>query len=90
MEPRHSEDLVFNEPRLPHDWARLILKLRWIGLEDEAKRLVVRGFFADVIRDIPVPDLRDEITAAIEQELATTPYAAPTQPTPSTPSTKEN
>ena len=39
MEPRHSEDLVFNEPRLPHDWARLILKLRWIGLEDEAKRL---------------------------------------------------
>jgi hypothetical protein len=36
MEPRDSEDLVFNEPRLPHDWARLILKLRWIGLEDEA------------------------------------------------------
>jgi Fe-S cluster assembly protein SufD len=61
--------------------------------EDEAKRLVVRGFFADVIRDIPVADLRDEITAAIEQELATTAYAGPTQNTPSiasTPSTKEN
>jgi len=67
--------------------------------EDEAKRLVVRGFFADIIRDIPVADLRDEITAAIEQELATTAYAAPTQTTPSTPtppntpstpSTKEN
>jgi hypothetical protein len=25
--------------RLPHDWARLIRKLRWIGLEDEAKCL---------------------------------------------------
>jgi Fe-S cluster assembly protein SufD len=52
--------------------------------EDEAKRLVVRGFFADIIRDIPVADLRAEITASIEQELATTAYAAATQSTPST------
>lgn len=61
--------------------------------EDEAKRLVVRGFFADIIREIPLGDLRDEITAAIEDELASTAYAAPTQQTPSTvtPSTnKEN
>jgi Fe-S cluster assembly protein SufD len=60
--------------------------------EDEAKRLVVRGFFADIIREIPLADLRDEVTAAIEEELATTAYAAPTQQTPSTPSTtnKEN
>jgi len=61
--------------------------------EDEAKRLVVRGFFADIIREIPLADLRDEVTAAIEDELATTAYAAPTQHTPSTdaPSTnKEN
>ncbi|MER7070230.1 Fe-S cluster assembly protein SufD [Terrabacter sp. NPDC000476] len=61
--------------------------------EDEAKRLVVRGFFADIIREIPLADLRDEITAAIEEELAATAYAAPTQHTPSTdiPSTnKEN
>ena len=50
--------------------------------EDEAKRLVVRGFFADIIREIPLADLRDEITAAIEDELATTAYAAPTQQTP--------
>lgn len=27
------------EPRVPHDWARLLRKLRWIGLEEEAKRL---------------------------------------------------
>jgi len=47
--------------------------------EDEAKRLVVRGFFADIIREIPLADLRDEITAAIEDELASTAYAAPGQ-----------
>ncbi len=52
--------------------------------EDEAKRLVVRGFFVDVIREIPLADLRDEITAAIEDELATTDYAAahPADPQP--------
>ncbi len=60
--------------------------------EDEAKRLVVRGFFADLVREIPLLDLRDEITAAIEEELESTAYAAPTQTTPSTTpdSTKEN
>ncbi len=57
--------------------------------EDQAKRLVVRGFFAEIIRHIPLADLRDEVTAAIEDELATTEYAAPTQITPSTAS-KEN
>ena len=46
--------------------------------EDEAKRLVVRGFFADIVREIPLSDLRDEVTAAIEAELASTAYAAPT------------
>ena len=49
--------------------------------EDEAKRLVVRGFFADVIREIPLADLRDAMSAAIEQELETTAYAAPTRTT---------
>jgi Fe-S cluster assembly protein SufD len=44
--------------------------------EDEAKRLVVRGFFADVVRTIPIADLREEISEAIEQELAATIYAA--------------
>ncbi|MDC5697399.1 Fe-S cluster assembly protein SufD [Intrasporangium calvum] len=46
--------------------------------EEEAKRLVVRGFFADIVREIPLADLRDEVSAAIEEELATTAYAAPT------------
>ena len=26
-------------PKVPHDWAVLILKLRWIGLDEEADRL---------------------------------------------------
>ena len=25
--------------QVPHDWARLLRKLRWIGLDDEARRL---------------------------------------------------
>jgi hypothetical protein len=37
--PQHSEGMVSTEQRLPHDWARLILKLRWIGLDEEAKHL---------------------------------------------------
>jgi FeS assembly protein SufD len=36
---------------------------------DVARRLVVRGFFADVISRIEVPELRDRLTAAIEAEL---------------------
>jgi Fe-S cluster assembly protein SufD len=38
--------------------------------EDEARRLVIRGFFGELIAKITVPELRDRITAAIEAELA--------------------
>ena len=38
--------------------------------EDEARRLVIRGFFGELIAKIAVPELRDRITAAIEAELA--------------------
>jgi Fe-S cluster assembly protein SufD len=37
---------------------------------DEAKRLVIRGFFGELIGQIEVPELRDRITAAVEAELA--------------------
>jgi Fe-S cluster assembly protein SufD len=37
---------------------------------DEARRLVVRGFFAEVIRRLGVPAVADRLTAAIEAELA--------------------
>ena len=37
--------------------------------EAEARRLVVRGFFADVIRRIGVPDLHDRLMTSIEARL---------------------
>jgi Fe-S cluster assembly protein SufD len=38
--------------------------------EIEARRLVVRGFFADVVAQIGVPDIQELLMAAIEDELA--------------------
>jgi Fe-S cluster assembly protein SufD len=38
----------------------------------EARRLVIRGFFGELISKIEIPWLRDRVTAAIEAELATT------------------
>ena len=38
--------------------------------KDEARRLVIRGFFGELIAKIGVPELRDRITEAIEAELA--------------------
>ena len=40
----------------PQDWAQLIRKLRWIGLEDEACRLQV------AVRSLP-PDQRGTVSA---------------------------
>jgi Fe-S cluster assembly protein SufD len=37
---------------------------------DEARRLVVRGFFAEIIDRIEVPDLRERLVATVEEELA--------------------
>jgi Fe-S cluster assembly protein SufD len=36
---------------------------------DEARRLVVRGFFADVINQIGIPDVQERLLAAVEAEL---------------------
>ncbi|MFB8147006.1 Fe-S cluster assembly protein SufD [Microbacterium sp. NPDC056003] len=38
--------------------------------EDEARRLVVLGFLAEIVQKIGVPALEDELFAAIEEELA--------------------
>ncbi|GAA1078745.1 Fe-S cluster assembly protein SufD [Nocardiopsis composta] len=38
--------------------------------EDEARRLVIRGFFAELINRIEVPELRDRIMAEVEEKLA--------------------
>lgn len=40
--------------------------------EEMARRLVVRGFFGEIISRIAVPDIRDRLTDAIEHELAMT------------------
>jgi Fe-S cluster assembly protein SufD len=39
---------------------------------DEARRMVVRGFFAEVLQRIGVPALEDRLLAAIEAELERT------------------
>ena len=38
--------------------------------EDEARRLVVRGFFAELINQIGVPEVVDHLMATVEAELA--------------------
>ncbi len=45
------------------------LQARGIPVE-EARRLVIRGFFGELIRKIGVPELRERITTAIEEELS--------------------
>jgi len=40
--------------------------------EDQARRLIVRGFFADVIERIAVPDLVERLLATVDRELANT------------------
>lgn len=38
--------------------------------EDQARRLVVRGFFAELVAQIGIPDLEEELIKAIDAELA--------------------
>ncbi|MEV1290696.1 Fe-S cluster assembly protein SufD [Pseudonocardia sp. NPDC049635] len=40
--------------------------------EDQARRLVVRGFFGEVLNKITLPELRERLEAAVEAELALT------------------
>jgi Fe-S cluster assembly protein SufD len=40
--------------------------------EEQARRLVIRGFFGEIISKIAVPEVRERLTAAIEHELAIT------------------
>ncbi len=54
------------------------LQSRGIGA-DEARRLVVRGFFADVVERIGVPDLQHRIMTAIEARLGFAPADADTE-----------
>jgi Fe-S cluster assembly protein SufD len=40
--------------------------------EEQARRLVIRGFFGEIISKIAVPEIRERLTAAIEHELEIT------------------
>ena len=40
--------------------------------EDQARRLIVRGFFGEIIAKIVVPEVRERLTEAIEHELELT------------------
>jgi Fe-S cluster assembly protein SufD len=40
--------------------------------QDEARRLVVHGFFADIIRRIGVPEVEQRLLTVLEAELAQT------------------
>ncbi|MCV7380058.1 Fe-S cluster assembly protein SufD [Mycobacterium alsense] len=40
--------------------------------EEQARRLVIRGFFGEIISKIAVPEVRERLTAAIEHELEIT------------------
>ncbi|RFD25725.1 Fe-S cluster assembly protein SufD [Mycobacterium uberis] len=40
--------------------------------KEQARRLVVRGFFGEIISKITVPEVRERLTAAIEHELTIT------------------
>ena len=37
--------------------------------EDEARRLIVHGFFNDIIRRIGVPEIETRLLAQVEREL---------------------
>jgi len=45
------------------------LRSRGIG-EDEARRLVVHGFFADIIRKIGIPEVQERLLRSVEAELS--------------------
>ncbi|MGV0792316.1 Fe-S cluster assembly protein SufD [Mycolicibacterium sp. XJ1819] len=50
-----------------------VFYLRSRGIpEDQARRLIVRGFFGEIIQQITVPAVRERLTAAIEHELELT------------------
>jgi Fe-S cluster assembly protein SufD len=46
--------------------------------EIQARRLIVRGFFGELIGKIAVPEVRDRLTDAIEHELEITESRTPT------------
>jgi Fe-S cluster assembly protein SufD len=42
--------------------------------EDEARRLVVRGFLFEIIQQIGVPDIEERLRGSVQDELASANY----------------
>ena len=55
MEPARPTEASFIELQASHEWGKLIRKLRWIGLEDEARRLEL------AVSTLP-PEERDSVS----------------------------
>jgi len=53
---RADADNVIAMPQQPKDWSKLIRKLRWIGLDEEAHRLQL------AVRSLP-PEQRGTVSA---------------------------
>jgi hypothetical protein len=56
MKLTNQSDAPVEDERVPRDWAKLIRKLRWIGLEDQARRLQL------AVRTLP-PEERGSVSA---------------------------
>ena len=67
----HSDLLNQFAEEAPDDEQLFYLQARGIP-EDQARRLVVRGFFGELIQKIAVPAVRERLTEAIEHELEIT------------------
>jgi hypothetical protein len=55
MERPYTDDLIKGS-QPPEDWSKLVCKLRWIGMEEEAKRLQL------ALRTLP-PEQRGTVSA---------------------------
>jgi hypothetical protein len=55
MEQARADNVIVM-PQQPNDWSKLIRKLRWIGLEEEAHRLRL------AVRSLP-PEQRGAVSA---------------------------
>jgi hypothetical protein len=53
---RTEQELLEDLRQSPNDWTKLICKLRWIGLEDEARQLQL------AVRRLP-PEVRNSVLA---------------------------
>ena len=62
MEQARTDNVIVM-PQQPNDWSKLIRKLRWIGMEEEAIRL------QRAVRSLPPEEQRHGISRAVQHRL---------------------